>query len=235
MVVIGSLSIKIGCTYANYTQGLSMATKGLTGQRIGRLIVQERSENDGQNRAQWLCLCDCGNAKVVKSASLVRLETRSCGCLGRETRKVNGDLVGQRRDHAFSRRRMPSLRRTWEAMLARCTDPTNKGFANYGGRGITVCKEWLESFAQFAIDVGRRTEGCSLERKDNDGNYCKDNCTWATRTEQANNRRTNRRITVDGVTQTVAQWARQLGISCHVIHTRIYKGMDEIEAVRKSM
>lgn len=212
-----------------------MTAKDLTGQRVGRLIVQERAENDTQNRAQWLCLCDCGNTRVAKSASLVRLETRSCGCLGQETRKANGEQVGRRQAHAFSRSNMPSLSRTWGAMIARCTDPSNKGFANYGGRGIAVCREWLESFAQFAIDVGPRPEGHSLERIDNNGNYCKENCKWATRTEQANNRRTNRRIAVDGVTQTVAQWARQLGVSCHVIHTRIYLGVDEVEAVRKSM
>ena len=214
-----------------------MALKDLTDTRFGKLLVTARGPNTDQGRAQWVCACDCGNVKLIKAENLSRARgtTRSCGCTQIESRKANGDLAGQRKDHPFSRRRMPSLRRTWEAMIARCTDPANKGFDNYGGRGITVCKEWLESFAKFATDVGPRPEGHSLERKDNDGNYCKENCTWATRTEQANNRRTNRWITVDGQTHTVAQWARQLGVNCHVIHTRIYLGMDEVEAVRKSM
>ena len=213
----------------------SKRTKDLSGQRFGRLQVIAQAANDSENRAVWRCRCDCGGTRDVKAANLMRGETRSCGCLGRETRKRNGDKAGVAQAHPFSKSAMLSEYRTWEAMLARCYRPDAQGFANYGGRGIEVCVQWRESFEQFARDMGPRPAGHSIERKQNDGNYEPDNCRWATRIEQANNRRTNRRISVDGQTMTVAQWARHLGVSCHVIHTRIYIGMDAVEAVRKSM
>lgn len=214
-----------------------MALKDLTNLKFGRLMVLERGPNTAHGRATWLCSCVCGVTKNIKSENLTRTRgaTESCGCIQSETRKLNGEKVGRLQQHEYSGSEYPREKSTWRAMLARCYDTSDRGYANYGGRGICVCDDWRYSFKAFVHDMGRRPIETTLERIDNNLGYFKANCRWATKMEQANNRRTNRRITVNGVTQTVAQWARELGISCHVIHTRIYTGMDEVEAVRKSI
>ena len=217
------------------TTNAGKRAKDLIGQRFGRLRVIERGENDAEGRAVWRCACDCGGTRDVKAANLMRGETRSCGCLGRETRKQNGDRAGAAQAHPFSKSAMLSEYRTWEAMLARCYRPDARGFENYGGRGIEVCPQWRESFEQFARDMGPRPAGHSIERRENNGNYEPDNCRWATRTEQANNRRNSRFITVDGRTMTIAQWSRALCVGSHTIRQRISDGMDDVEAVRRSM
>ena len=199
----------------------------LTGIKFGRLIAMHRVENTEQNRAQWLCRCDCGSEKVAQAAYLNKGTTRSCGCLGIEQRKK----AAQTQVTPYSRSTMGRERKSWEAMLSRCYNPDNISFNSYGERGITVCDRWRNSFKVFVDDMGRRPTDTTLERIDNNANYEPENCKWATRQEQANNRRTNRSITINGQTLTVAQWARKLGISCFVIHTRLYNGLSEHDAV----
>jgi len=102
------------------------------------------------------------------------------------------------------------LYRSYAAMKGRCRNPNDKSYKNYGGRGITVCNRWND-FANFLEDMGERPEGMSLERKDNNGNYEPSNCKWATRSDQQNNRRSNRLFTINGKTQTFTQWVREVG------------------------
>lgn len=109
-------------------------------------------------------------------------------------------------------------------MLRRCANPRRVEYARYGGRGIRVCKRWRASFAAFLEDVGQRPDGGTLERIDNDGHYEPGNVVWATRTEQANNRRSNRRITFSGETRTLIQWARLTGIGYNTIKERLNRG-----------
>lgn len=206
--------------------------KDLTAQRFGRLTVIKRGENDSAGRATWACLCDCGQSKSgVKSAGLLRGETRSCGCLGRETRRQNGIKVGQAQVHSFSKSAMLREYRCWESMIARCHNPKANGFHRYGGRGIAVCDAWRASFEQFARDMGPRPPGHSIERIDNDGPYNPSNCRWATRTEQANNRRTSRLLTANGKTRTIADWARETGLSWHTLYHRVDRGWSADAAV----
>jgi len=118
-------------------------------------------------------------------------------------------------------------------MLQRCHNPSNKAYADYGGRGIRVCPRWY-SFAAFLKDVGERPRGCSLNRIDNNGNYEPDNVAWATRSEQANNQRRNRFLEVDGQRHTVAEWARLLGMDAGVIHQRLRRGYSPEKALNGS-
>lgn len=114
----------------------------------------------------------------------------------------------------------------WHGMMARCYDPDAEQYPNYGGRGITVCDAWHSygAFWSWAQASGY-ARGLSIDRADNDGDYTPDNCRWATPVEQANNRRSNRRVTVDGITLTHAQWARVLGISRQAIRQAIKRGV----------
>jgi hypothetical protein len=107
-------------------------------------------------------------------------------------------------------------------MILRCFDPTSKSFRNYGGRGIKVCEDWL-SFEKFLLDMGPPPKGCELDRVDNDGDYEKENCRWATRVQNANNKTTSVVIEYDGLALTVQQWSRKLGVARELIRDRIFK------------
>lgn len=110
--------------------------------------------------------------------------------------------------------------RTWADMLSRCRNVNHRAYRDYGGRGITVDPRWL-TFPAFFADMGKRPDGLTLDRINNDGPYTAGNCRWATRTEQSNNRRTGRRLTINGRTQTMAEWAREAGINYRTVKSRL--------------
>lgn len=203
----------------------------ITGQTFGRLTAKCHAGKTPTGQALWIFDCACGGEKTAQASEVRRGKTRSCGCLSMEQKRA----AGKSRQHAFSKSENRREKSTWDAMISRCYKPSDVGYANYGGRGITVCQLWRESFESFVTDMGKKPPGMTLDRINNDVGYSKENCKWATMKEQGNNRRTNRRITVDGETRTVSQWADYLGINCHVIHTRIYKGMSDHDAVAKSL
>jgi hypothetical protein len=111
----------------------------------------------------------------------------------------------------------------WQYMKARCNNSKSQNYKYYGGRGITICDRWLNSFKNFLEDMGEKPKGLTLERIDNNGNYEPDNCKWATWIEQRNNTRSNRWISYNGETRTVAQWARFLGINAHLFYNKFKK------------
>lgn len=123
--------------------------------------------------------------------------------------------------------------KAWKAIRQRCGNPNNHAYSDYGGRGITVCERWKDSFENFFEDMGKRPSGMSLERIDNNKGYYKENCRWATRKEQCNNRRSSRFLTYNGKTQTMSRWAEEMAIKVQTIHRRLALGWTVNEALKK--
>ena len=189
----------------------------LTGMTFGRLTVIARAERGacpGPHLA-WTCHCACGTVVTVVGPSLRTGLTKSCGCLRRE---VTG---AKRRSHRQSNSREYQ---SWAHAKRRCFSPRDANYANYGGRGITMCAEWRNSAATFLRDMGPCPTGHTLDRIDNDGNYEPGNCRWATALTQTNNTRTNRRVTFRGETHTVAEWARIIGMPRDTLKCRLHHG-----------
>jgi len=152
------------------------------------------------HRAHYECKCDCGGRKQPRSDALLDGSAQSCGC----SRVDHGAWRGGHRTPEYT---------AWSSMVSRCTNPANKRYAQYGGRGIQVCARW-RLFRNFLIDLGERPSNKhSLDRIDNDRGYEIGNCRWATPQEQQGNKRTTTKVTICGVTLHVAAWARRIGIS----------------------
>lgn len=185
----------------------------LSGKFFGRALAIAPIQRRSVKGVTWLCACHCGNVFLRTTSHLNSSKNPSCGCL--DTKLSHGMTDS-------------TEYRIWTGMLTRCTNKNEPQYANYGGRGITICKSWTESFLNFYRDMGERPEGTSLDRIDNNGPYCASNCRWATRKEQAENRRTRYKnselITCCGQTMTITEWSRHTGIGRCTIRARIKKG-----------
>jgi hypothetical protein len=181
-------------------------------------------------RKGWVLQCECGGRLELRARSVVLGKTRSCGCLRAEvsaermTTHGRGSARPGRKDITYS---------TWCSIKKRCSAKSGPSYRDYVQRGITVCVRWADSFEAFVEDVGLRpSKAHTIERKDNDAGYFKENCRWATKSEQARNRRSNRLVTVDGVTKSLAEWCELTGVSQHDAGQRLNKlGWDEKSAV----
>lgn len=157
----------------------------MMGERYGKLLVLRRAPERRHRQFVWVCLCDCGRTVKVKGHNLRSHKTRSCGCLLKET---NGGTV----THGLWKHPIYQI---YQNMIQRCYNPRHSSYHNYGGRGIAVCDRWREGGVEiFAVDMGSRPEGTSLDRKDNEGDYEPGNCRWATNIEQRRNQRRWRNI-----------------------------------------
>ncbi len=167
-------------------------TTDIKGKRYGRLLAEEFVGRNHRNNALWKCTCDCGEQKVLVLSELNRGAVKSCGCLARELASERTAKVAQRHGHC-SRDSRSSEYDAWRSMKKRCLNPSYVQWKDYGGRGITICQEWIDSFDAFLSDVGPKPEPhLSLDRIDNNGNYEASNVRWADRTTQSRNRRNYR-------------------------------------------
>lgn len=174
----------------------------------------------GKKERSAVCQCECGKLSVHRRKELVSGQAKSCGCLRRELRTTHGKT------------KTPEYR-AWIHMISRCNNPKNRHYNDYGGRGITVCIRWQKSFGDFLEDMGNRPEtNMSIDRINNDQGYFKDNCRWATQSQQTRNYRRNRLLTIRGVTKCVAEWAEESGAAEeYLIRSRINSGATAESAV----
>lgn len=182
----------------------------LTGNRYGKLTVISRAKNKkrktGGSRTMWKCQCECGNIITVESSHLKSGHSKSCGCITKKHGKFGTRIY-----------------KIWDSMYQRCYNRNNQAYKNYGGRGITVCDEWLHNFQSFydwAMSNGY-ADDLTIDRKDVNGNYEPSNCRWATDVEQHNNTRANRYIEFNGETHTIAEWSRITGINDSTLRSRL--------------
>lgn len=173
----------------------------LSGETFHRLTAIHRVPNRGYH-TMWRALCECGNIVDLRAQHLRNGNTKSCGCWDAEVLMARNTKHGMCDSGAY---------RSWAAMHQRCSNPANKEWPNYGGRGIKVCKRWKD-FAKFLADMGERPNGLTLDRKNNSLGYSPRNCRWATAQEQANNKRGLRFISFEGQRRTLTSWSKQFGI-----------------------
>lgn len=188
----------------------------LSGNVFGRVTVLRRVGTRGKQPA-WECTCECGNTFVTVSGSLKNGWTNSCGCLREEMRPYLHRTHGMEHTTEY---------RSWCHLKERCYNTGTKNYADYGGRGITVCDRWRNDFSAFYADMGLKpTAEHSIDRIDNDGPYSPENCRWATSLEQKRNRRTVRHITVNGETRLLREWAAIYGFrTWKTLDTRLRLG-----------
>jgi hypothetical protein len=193
----------------------------LIGLKFHRLtVISYYGSNNGMSK--WRCLCDCGNYSTVLRSALRQGSTKSCGCLNRER------IQNLRASHHMT---STPEHRAWTMMLTRCRNPKFHGYKNYGGRGLKVCERWFK-FENFFEDIGTRPSSKhSLDRIDVNGDYCSENCRWATKREQANNKRGSVKITWKGRLMSTSDLSEECGISYDVLRGRIRLGWSIEKAV----
>jgi hypothetical protein len=196
---------------------MSDAPKVVKNVRFGKLVViRGPLAKRIRGALAYLCRCDCGNTRIVTGIRLRRRDIKMCNpcavARGAVKTAAKKTTHGQTESRTYSR---------WQSMLDRCRGNRPDLIRLYRDRGITVCRRWRESFVEFLKDMGTCPPGLTLERIDNDGSYRPGNCKWATRKQQAQNTRTNKRVTFNGETHIISEWARKLGVQPTIITYRI--------------
>jgi hypothetical protein len=201
----------IGCVMGR------MQNLDLTGKSFGKWIVLRKHENRTKHgEVLWECKCECGNNANVKAGNLRGNTSKSCGCAQHEyTHNMTGTKTFK----------------SWESMKQRCLNKNAPDYISYGGRGIKVCNRWVNSFDNFLSDMGLRPNDKTLDRMDVNGDYTPENCRWATKQEQEQNKRNTLKITAFGETKTVHEWANQYNLAARVIIERVKVGWDSEKAL----
>ena len=185
----------------------------LSGKSFGRWSVIGYA-----GKSYWNCICQCGVSKKVFGFNLTAGKSISCGCYAAQANRTHG-MSGSK------------VYAIWEGMKQRCSSPSSSYWHRYGGRGIKVCEKW-KLFENFYADVGDPpTENHSLGRIDNDGDYEPNNVRWETLEQQNNNKVLNHKVTIDGVTKTLTQWAQENGLKPSTVMSRVSYGWNDIDAV----
>lgn len=183
------------------------------------MTVIKKAGVDNRRYLTWLCKCDCGSDVIVRGSNLRNGNTKSCGCIRKERTKMLNFVTGLTKSR---------LHRIWSGMKTRCYNDNALAYKDYGGRGIAVCEEWKYEFKPFhdwAMSHGY-SHGLTIDRIDNNGNYCPENCRWVTMREQSRNTRRTKFITHNGESHCVAEWAEKYNISPGTLNSRINLGWD---------
>lgn len=202
----------------------------ISGHRFGRLLAVEKSHHK-KGTWYWHCICDCGQKVVVVGATLRSGATKSCGCFRKEI--IAKNQKRPQHGHCINGKITPEYH-AWAGMLQRCVNPSEPSYRNYGARGITVCDHWRDSFENFLADMGPRPSSRhSIDRHpDNNGNYEPTNCRWATSTEQGNNKRTNRLVTIDGENLSFTNAVRKYSsVGIRTARGRVGRGWSDQAAI----
>lgn len=193
--------------------------RDLTGQKFNHLTAVKIAQ---RNPLYWECVCDCGNTTLVRPSNLTRGQVKSCGCIHHRGNPTH--------NQCYTR-----VYRIYAKILRRCFAKDDYAYSRYGGRGITMCEEWKNSFDEFskwAYENGYN-DTLTIDRIDNNGDYSPSNCRWVDVYTQANNKRNNNYITFEGRTQTLAQWCREVGVPYKRTFYRISNGWSFEDAIQK--
>lgn len=190
--------------------------------KYGRLSAYKEVKGTRYSR-RILCKCECGNEVIVNLNALLSGNTKSCGCLRKDTTKSHFTKHGLKNHPLYC---------VWRGIKDRCLNPNCKAYKNYGGRGISVCPEWLEfqPFYKWAVANGYK-RGLTIERINNNHNYCPDNCKFIPKAKQSKNRRGLRWIELNGKKKTISDWARTIGISRGSLRDRLKNGWNTQDAL----
>lgn len=185
----------------------------LHGFKFNRLTAIKENGITNDGKIKWLCICDCGKITSVSGSELRNGGTKSCGCISREL------LIKRNTTHGLSKTAEYCI---WKGIKRRCFVKKSKYYFYYGGRGISMSNEWVDSFNVFLSDMGNRPSKLySVERRDNNGNYEKSNCYWATKHEQSYNKRNNRIIEFNGKKFILKEWADYFKIPVSTLHSAL--------------
>ena len=192
--------------------------RDITEKKFGKLTALSFEYRDDKHRHFWKFRCDCGNEIVLRKSSVTSGNTIQCRECSLKERKIKATT------HGMSKTR---LYREWSGMLQRCELATSTSYERYGALGISVCEEWhsFEVFAKWALENGY-SDKLTIDRIDSKGNYEPNNCRWATREEQENNKRNSVYYEIDGVKHTISEWADLYNMPKELVRTRVKRGMD---------
>ena len=213
--LISKLLTTTTCIHYN----ICMKSVDLAGQRFTRLLVLEQAPRKN-GRVQWKCRCDCGKITCVDTRDLLRGTTKSCGCYNRDRIAKLQAVHGQAHSRLYS---------VWKDIRRRCNNNKHKDYCRYGALGVHVCEEWNKSFIPFyewsmshGYDPNAEYGKCTIDRMDPNGDYSPENCRWVTLREQANNRRNTLYLTYNGVTDTMSNWAKNVGAKYGVTYLCLF-------------
>lgn len=202
---------------AKYKDNRGNRPKNISGQRFGLLtaisIVENR--NTADRHTLWLCVCDCGSTTIASGRYLRARKIISCGCAKRARFKALVTTHGRSQSFEYH---------SWQSAKERCFNVRNKKYPKYGGRGITMCADWAQSFEQFFAHIGPRPKGTTLDRIDNNRGYEPGNVRWATSTAQVRNRRVTIFVEHQGITLCLPEWAERLGIKYDTLKHKYKEG-----------
>ena len=197
--------------------------ENLIGRKYGYLTVIGDAGRTKKYEHLWLCKCECGNTKITRGNRLKTGSCKSCGCYQKQ------QVAKANTRHGKSRTK---LYKVWSTMIQRCENSNVQEYKNYGQLGISVCSEWhdFETFEKWSMLNGY-TEGLTIDRINNQGNYNPRNCRWVSYTVQANNKQSNHLVTIGDETKTISEWCRVYHINDSTVRSRLSYGWDEVEAI----